>query len=79
MSSKTIGSALAGGLVTVSLVACLGVSAAAAAGNEQQSPIARNGIDTAHGLYNYAGPGSFAPARYPRPGYTLNHDAWLRD
>ena len=75
MSLKISISLLAASLATASLAASAG--AAAAAGNKQQSLLARNGIDTAQRLYNYAGPEPFAPARYPRPGYADNHDAWM--
>jgi hypothetical protein len=50
---------------------------AAASGNQQQSPIARNGIDVSHRLYSYARPELFAPIRHPRLGYTDKHDAWM--
>jgi uncharacterized membrane protein len=52
-------------------------ASAAAANNKQRSPIARNGVDTAHRLYNYAGTEPFQSVRFARPGYTENHDAWM--
>jgi len=78
MSLKINTSVLSAGLVIAALTVSVGTSAAAA-GNEQQSAIARNGIDTAHRLDSYAGPETFASVRYAQPGYTHNHDAWLRD
>ncbi len=76
MSLKISISVLAASLAAASLAASVGAGAAAA-GDKQKSPIARNGVDTAHRLYNYAGPQPIAPVRYPRPGYTDNHDAWM--
>ena len=69
MSLKKTISVVAASFAIASLAASVGAGAAAAA-DKQQSPIARNGIDTAHRLYNYAGPQPFAPVHYPRPGYT---------
>lgn len=75
MSLKISTSVLSAGLVIATLAASVGTSAAA--GNKYQSPLARNGIDVSQRLYNYAGPESFAPVHYPRPGYTDNHVAWM--
>jgi hypothetical protein len=75
MSLKISIFVLAASFAIASLAASVG--AAAAAGSKQQSPIARNGIDTAHRLYSDAGPEPFVAVRYPRPGYTDNHDAWM--
>jgi hypothetical protein len=79
MSSKKLGSALTAGLVTVAFAACLGASAAAAADSKKQAVVAPHHIHHTHRLYGYAEPGLFAPFANARPGYTLNHDAWMRD
>ncbi len=76
MSLKISTSILAASFAIAAFAVSVGPSAAAV-GNKQQSSIARNGIDTAHRLYSYAGPEPFAPVHYPRPGYTDNHDAWM--
>ncbi len=81
MSLKISTSVLAASFAMATVVASVGASAAAVAGNEHpyQSPLARNGIDSARRLYGYAGPSPFADVHYPGPGYTDNHDAWLGD
>jgi hypothetical protein len=67
MSLKISISVLAASFAIASLAASVGAGAAAV-GNERQSPLARNGIDTSHRLYRY--PGGIAPGIY---SYALGH------
>jgi hypothetical protein len=72
MSLKISTSILAASFAIAAFVGSVGTSAAAAGDKQQfrlayKSPLARNGIDTAPGLYNYAGHQTFAPAHYQSP------------